>query len=120
MINNPGVVTERDPDTVRCPNVVYDSDQRLPKGELPDGCIVQAPEPAIEVRSTDVRRKEWHKKAGEYLEAGVVNVCIVDPDAKSVHVFSADQPVRVLTDDDWTLPEFLPGFLIPLAQLFTV
>ncbi len=118
--NDSGVLTEQNPDTVRGPDVVYYSYQKVPKGQLPDGYIDVAPELAIEIRSSDTRWKNLHKKIGEYLEAGVLVVCVVDPDAKTVHVFSADQPVRILTaGDEWTLPEILPGFSVSLAALFT-
>jgi len=117
--NDSGVFTERDPDTVRGPDVVYYSYQRVPKGTLPDGYIDAVPELAIEIRSAETRWKNLHKKVGEFLDIGVTNVCVVDPDAKTVHVFSADQPVRVLSaTEEWTLPEVLPGFSTPLAELF--
>ena len=117
--NDSGVLTERNPDTVRGPEVVYYSYQRVPKGQLPNSYIDAVPELAVEIRSADTRWKSLLKKVGEYIDAGVVNVCVVDPDAKTVHVFSADQPVRVLTvNDDWTLPEVLPEFSTPLSTLF--
>lgn len=118
--NDAGVMTEHDPDTVRGPDVAFFSYQKVPKGGLPDGYIDVPPELVVEIRSAETRWKDLHKKVGEYLEAGVLIVCVVDPDAKTVHVFSADQPVRVLTTaDEWTLPEVLPGFSVRLADFFT-
>lgn len=117
--NDAGVVTEQDPDTVRGPDVVYFSYSKVPKGKLPNDYLDAIPELAIEIRSADSRWKNLLRKVGEYLEAGVTSVCVVDPDAQTVHVFSADQPVRVLTiADEWTLPEVLPGFSVKLSELF--
>jgi Uma2 family endonuclease len=119
LTNDSGVITEHDPDTGRGPDVVYFSYQRGPKGTLPDDYVEAAPELVVEIRSAETRWKLLHKKVGEYLDAGVINVCVVDPGEKTVHIFSADQPVRVLREtDEWTLPEVLPGFSTPLAKLF--
>lgn len=121
LINNVGVLTEREPDTVRSPDIVYCSYDRIPPGRLPDGYPQFAPEVVIEVRSKEDRYQQLLNKVAEYLFAGVTIVCDADPDAQAVRIFSSDQPVRVLTvADDWTLPEVLPGFSIPLASLFTV
>lgn len=98
--NDSGVQTERDPDTVRGPDVAYYSYQRVPEGKLPDGYLSAVPELAVEIRSAETRWKNLHKKVGEFLDAGVINVCVVDPDVQTVHVFSADQPVRGLTVAD--------------------
>lgn len=117
--NDSGVLTEQDPDTVRGPDVVFYSYHKVPKGTLPDDYLSAIPELAIEIRSADSRWKNLLRKVGEYLEAGVTSVCVVDPDAQTVHVFSADQPVRVLTiADEWTVPDVLPGFSVKLSELF--
>src|SRR5258708_7465445 len=61
VCNDSGVVTERDPDTVRGPDVSFYSYQRMPKGPLPAGYLPVAPEVTFEVRSPD---DSWtkHKK----------------------------------------------------------
>src|SRR5262245_39441414 len=51
MSNDSGVVTERDPDTVRGADVAYYSFNRLPKGKLPQGYLSVVPELIFEVRS---------------------------------------------------------------------
>jgi Uma2 family endonuclease len=118
VCNDAGVVTERDPDTVRGPDVAYYSYQRIPRGPLPEGYWA-APELAVEVRSDDDRWKDIHHKIGEYLDAGVLTVVVVDPAVQTVHVFSADRPVETLhVDDDLSLEDILPGFRVAVKKLF--
>ena len=44
LTNDSGVITERDPDTVRDADVAYYSYQRVPKGPMPSGIVAAAPE----------------------------------------------------------------------------
>src|SRR5271170_3298337 len=55
MCNDSGVITERDPDTVRGANVAYYSYSRLPKGKLPAGIGPEVPELIVEVCSENDR-----------------------------------------------------------------
>ena len=71
VTNNCGVVTERNPDTVRGPDVAYYSYSKVPKGPLPEG-YWPAPELVFEVRSPSDRWAAITAKATEYLNAGVL------------------------------------------------
>ncbi len=118
--NDSGVITERQPDTVRGPDVAYFSFQRVPPGRLPRrGYLDVTPDLAIEVKSVFDRWSEIDEKIGEYLKAGVLVVCVVDPDTDSVQVHIADKPMRVVgRDEELTLPEVLPGFRVTVRELF--
>ncbi len=117
ITNDGGVITERYPDTVRGADVAFYSFQKVPPGPLPDG-YWPTPELVVEVRSSDDRWADIHKKVGEYLHAGVVNVCVIDPQQRRVHV-SDPETTRVLTEDDaLTFPEVLPGFSVPVTRVF--
>jgi Uma2 family endonuclease len=114
-----GVVTEHDPDTVRGPDVAFYSDQRIPKGPLPQGYWPAAPELVVEIRSRDDRWKDIIHKAGEYLAAGVMTVTVVDPEVQKVHLFSADREAAILNrDDELTFADILPGFSMTVCRLF--
>lgn len=116
--NDSGVVTEREPDTVRGADVAYFSYSSVPRGPLPEG-YWGTPELICEVRSTDDRWTKIVKKVGEYLDAGVSVVWVIDPPALSVHAYSAEHPVQVLrVGDTLECPEILPGFAVPLAKFF--
>lgn len=116
--NDGGVITERDPDTVRGADVAYYSYQKVPRGALPEG-YWPTPELVVEVRSSDDRWPQIYKKVGEYLDAGVVVVCVVDPPTRSLHILRADQGAQILSETDTlTLPDILPGFAEPISRIF--
>jgi Uma2 family endonuclease len=58
-------------------------------------------------------------KAGELLNAGVTVVCIADPDREKIELHRVDDPVQILkSDETLELPDVLPGFSVPVRQLF--
>jgi Uma2 family endonuclease len=117
--NNSGVVTERGPDSVRGPDVSFYSYAKLPKGPVPAGYPSVPPDIVFEVLSPDDRWPKALAKAGEYLDAGVGAVCVLDPARADVQVFTADEPVRVLTaDDELTLLAFIPGLRVAVRRFF--
>jgi Uma2 family endonuclease len=119
VTNDSGVVTERDPDTVRGPDVSYYSYKRVPKGALPEGYLDIAPDAAFEVLSPTDSWSATMAKVGELLNAGVLVVCVLDPQTESVTVWDNDGPPSVLKKGDTlTLPSILPGFELPIARLF--
>ena len=63
--NDSGIITERDPDTVRGADVAFYSYQRAPKGPLPNGLLPVAPELVFEVLSPTDRWSDVHIKVAE-------------------------------------------------------
>jgi Uma2 family endonuclease len=119
LSNDSGVITERDPDTVRGADVAYDSFERVPKGPLPTGLLAVAPDLIFEVLSPSDRWSEVQVKVGEYLDAGVRAVCVVDDDTRSVHIFRLEQPTRVNKgSDEFTLPDVLAGWSLATSRFF--
>jgi Uma2 family endonuclease len=119
LSNDSSMVTERDPDTVRGPDVSYYSFERVPKGPLPAGLLDVAPDVVFEVLSPSDRWSEVQEKVAEYLDAGVRAVCIVDDDTRSVHVFWPDSPLRVFkAEDEFALPDTLAGFGAKVQRFF--
>lgn len=115
--NDSGVVTERDPDTLRGADVSYYSFDRLPRGPLRDGYFNVPPELVFEVRSPDDRWGEILQNVGEYLSAGVKVVCVVDPATDTAQVHRNDQPpVTAGRDDTLDLDDAVPGFRPRLAE----
>lgn len=112
-----GYYLERDPDTVRGPDVAFISKERLdPDAEvLGFGDIV--PDLAVEVISPSDTYAEVTAKVNEYLSAGVRMVWVVDPAFHRVTVY----PGGVILSDDDTLSggEVVPGFSVPLPRLFS-
>ncbi len=119
MSNDSGVITERDPDTVRGPDVAYHSFERLPRGPLSKGYGPEVPELVVEVRSTHDRWRDVLEKVMEFLDAGVLVVLVLDPDAQSAHVFAANDPPRTFgPDDELTIPSMLAGFSTRVGRFF--
>ncbi len=117
--NDSGVITERGPDSVRGPDVAFYSFAKVPKGPLTDGYLQVPPELVFEVLSPDDRWPKVLAKVAEYLEAGVLLVCVANPKKSSINLFRPDEPDRMLgIDDEWSAPEVLGDFRIPVRRFF--
>jgi Uma2 family endonuclease len=118
--NDSGIVTERGPDTVRGGDVEFYSYSRVPRGPLPRGYLTVVPELVIEVRSPGDRWGRIMTKVGEYLEAGVTLVCVLDEQTETARVYRQEEPPeQVFTaDQDLILPEVLPDFRVPVRRFF--
>lgn len=81
-------VNEED-ETVRGADVLFISYARLPHGPVPDD-LKQSPELVVEVRSPSDRRGQLFGEVGEYLEAGVIAVVVIDPNTETVSVYRND------------------------------
>jgi Uma2 family endonuclease len=118
VINDSGVVTKRDPDTVRGPDVFVLRRDRLPGGKIPIGNFPIAPEVCIEVRSPHDRWPEIIQKVGEYLAIGVQEIWVIDPDTRRVHVYFADTEPDVLEVGATLRSRALPEFECPVEEFF--
>ncbi len=80
-----------------------------------------APDLAVEVVSPSDRMEAVHAKMENYLASGTRLVWLVWPDTQTVTVHAPDAETRTRTAND-TLDggEVLPGFAVPVAELFTV
>jgi Uma2 family endonuclease len=116
--NDSGVITERDPDTVRGTNVCYFSLDRVPGGKLEPRRIDLVPNICVEVLSHFDRWREVHHKIDEYLERGVNEVWVVDPQKRQVQVFRAEESPVTFAEGDELTSEELPGFNCRLAEFF--
>jgi Uma2 family endonuclease len=120
VANNAGIITERDPDSVRGADFAFYSYQRLPKGTLAKkGYLAVTPDLAVEVKSPDDRWKDILAKVAEYLNAGVAVVCVFDPGRSTVTVYHPDHPEKTYAEDETlTLPDVLPGFSVVVRRFF--
>jgi Uma2 family endonuclease len=116
--NGTGFISERDPDTVRGPDVSFWSRERLP--EVPEGYISIAPDLIVEVVSPSDHYSRVQTKVREYLRRGVRMIWVVDPEDRSVTVYRSHQQGAIL-EESATLSgeDVLPGFTCPVAELFT-
>lgn len=118
--NDAGVITQRDPDTVRGPDLAFFSYERLPREQEPIGYPTVAPDLVFEVLSPTDRMSDVLDKVAEYLQSDVRVVCLVDPASRQVEVFRDEEPLQHFTvAEQLSIPDVLPGFVLPVKNLFT-
>ena len=118
--NDAAIVTERNPDTVRGPDLCYYSEARWPRSEIGRTPLPPvAPDLAVEVVSPSNRPGAMLRKVGEYLDAGVLLIWVVDPRSRTLTMYRPDAAAVVLREDQTIedLPE-LPGFHCAVADIF--
>jgi Uma2 family endonuclease len=117
--NDSAIITRRNPDTVRGPDVAFYSYDRLPRGPLPASYGPEMPELVVEVRSPNDRWVEVLAKVSEYLTAGVLFVLVLDGDRQMAHLFGAEDVIRMLgPDDEFSVPEVLGDFRVLIRRFF--
>lgn len=115
--NNTGVITRRNPDSVRGPDVAYWSKERLPV--VPVGFIDVAPDLVVEVLSPSNTSKEIREKIKEYFEKGVKMVWVVAPEDRTLTIYRVPDEGRLLHDSATVTGEdILPGFTCKVSELF--
>lgn len=116
--NDTGVILERDPDTVRGPDVaVYEDAARF--ADLHPKCGENPPRLAVEVLSPNDRARQVTRKVTDYLRCRVDLVWLIDPEDRSVTVYRRDQgPVRFDVSGELTGGDLLPGLVCRVADLF--
>jgi Uma2 family endonuclease len=112
-----GTITERDPDTVRGPDVYFFSIERMP--ERPTGYADIAPDLVVEIRSPSDRSATIREKVREYLAAGTRLVWVVDPETRTVMVYAGNMRGLELDESETiTGGEVLPTFTCKVADFF--
>lgn len=113
-----GVYTNHSPDTVRGVDLAYMSHERFAHVKSPSYLDV-APELIVEIMSPHDAWSEVQEKLAEYFAIEVKVVWVVDPKLKQVHRYRAVNDVQLFkADDALTCEELLPGFVLPLAELW--
>ena len=119
LVGDPGVKVERDPDTVRGPDVAVISAERLPLDQRVSGYTDVIPELVVEVKSPNDSRDQINDKAQMWLRHGVLLVWVVYPDERTVEAHHADQGVVLYREDDeLDGMDVLPGFACAVRPLF--
>jgi Uma2 family endonuclease len=103
---------------VRAPDVSFVARGRFEGDVPPDGFSPVPPDLAVEVLSPDDRSRQLLDKLGEYLDAGVRLVWVVDPRSRSASTYRSLLDVRRLgTADALDGEDVLPGFRCPLEEI---
>ena len=114
-----GVWLERDPDTVREPDIAYFSAEKIPPGVRVTGYAETPPNLVVEVVSPSNTIREVNDKAFMWLGYGVRLVWVVYPDSRSIDVYQSGRAVTTLTEQD-SLDglDVLPGFTCAVSDVF--
>ena len=119
LSNDTGVITERDPDTVRGADISFYSYARVPRGPLPDHYLEIAPDLVVEVVSPSDRWPKVLAKVAEYLDAGTSAVLVLDDSRRVAHLYRADGATLLLgVADELTVPEMLGDFSVRVGRFF--
>ncbi len=105
---------------IRSPDTCFVSGGRFSEGHLPEGFADLAPDLAVEVISPGDRARHVFDKVGEYLEAGVRLVWVIDPKRRRAVVYRSLSEVRELGEaDELDGEDVLPGFRCRLNDILS-
>ena len=114
-----GIWLERDPDTVREPDIAYISAEKIPLDADIPGYSEVVPDLVVEVRSPNDSLREAREKALMWLDFGVRLVWVAHPETRTVDVCFPDGSVLTLTqNDNLDGGAVLPGFSCPVRDIF--
>lgn len=106
-----------DPDTVRAPDVAFIARSRASSIPM-RGYAAVAPDLVAEIGSPGDRRGELLARVGDWLDAGVRLVWIIDPVRKEAQVHRHDGSIGIFAVDQAVSGEdVLPGFHFTVAEL---
>jgi Uma2 family endonuclease len=114
-----GFRIRKDPDTTVGIDVAYISPELAaktpPKARLVDGVPILA----VEILSPSDQHEDVAEKVQEYLDAGVSLVWVIDPIFRTVEVHRPEaEPEQFNTRQELTAEPHLPGFRVPVAEIF--
>ena len=114
-----GVWLERDPDTVREPDIAYFSAAKIPLDAMDTGYAEVPPDLVVEITSPSTGRREAQDKALMWLSYGVDLVWVVQLDTRIVDAYQPNRAVVTLIEKD-TLDghDVLPGFTCAVSEVF--
>ncbi len=107
------------PSTRRSPDLAVILGDR--REELRDAKVIAIiPDIAVEVLSPSETTRMIVRKLEQYFRAGVKEVWLIDPDAKTVEVWTDPHPPeRELAEGDTLVSALLPGFSLKIEALFS-
>ena len=118
-VTDAGVRLERNPDTVREPDIAFFLADKWPPGVEIPGYIEIIPDLVVEIASPSDRPSQIRGKAQMWISYGVPLVWVVYPNTRTVDTYPSDGPVVTLGEDD-TLDggDVLPGFTCTVRDIF--
>ena len=117
-----GVWIERDPDTVRAPDIAFFSAEQDPPGvEILPGYSRNVPVLVVEVRSPNDSLAYMREKALMWLRHGARMVWNVHPDSRTVDVYRRGHSTITLEEgDELDGYDVIPGFACKISEVFEI
>jgi Uma2 family endonuclease len=114
-----GFLVDRNPDTIRAPDVAFVSKERMGDGRPPKKFWSFAPDLAVEVVSPSETAESIQERVREWFAAGTRAVWLLYPSLSAVHVYRSPTDVHILQKGDILSGEdVLPGFTCAVGDLF--
>ena len=108
-------------DHVRAPDVSYIVQERIDALVGNSYYFPGPPDLAIEILESGDRPEDVAEKILDLLEAGCIAVITADTRTHSVHIHRSSTDVVTLTESDvLEIPELIPGWSMPVADIFSL
>lgn len=118
IANDTGLILERDPDTVRGPDVALYL-EKTKYQQLKTKYSERLPKLVVEALSPTDRQGKMQKRINQFLEKGVAMVWLLDPDAETLTIYLPNrQPVVLERDEEVRDLKLLPDFRCKVADFF--
>lgn len=122
VASGPGARYRKLPGLMLTPDVAFASWGRHPGRHVQKEAVAgMVPELVVEIVDEDDTPKAMEEKRGVYFEAGVLSIWIVHPRRRIIAVYDhrvPDAPALHAGNDVIEMTEILPGFRLPLADVF--
>lgn len=120
LANDAGLLLERDPDTVRGPDISLYVDNRKLK-ELEKKWAKRLPKLIVEVMSPNDRMGKMLNRISKFLKKGVAMVWLLDPEDETLTIFMHNKEPMVLErDEEVSGLKALPEFRCKVADFFAM
>jgi Uma2 family endonuclease len=108
-----------DPDTTVGIDIVYVSAEVAARQPADTRLIDGVPVLAVEILSPSATLDQVNEKIDDYLAAGVALVWVIDPHRRTIQIIRPGaEPEFVNIRQELSGEPHLPGFRVPVAQLF--
>ncbi len=119
MASDTGIILERNPDTVREPDIAFISAAKMPIGIDIPGYSEAVPDLVVEIASPNDSRREVDDKVQMWLSYGVRLAWAVFPNTRTVESHpQRGAPTLLTATDALDGADVLPGFTCKLSDIF--
>lgn len=113
-----GFLIAENPDTVRALDFAFIQSSRVTPETVAPTWVSVIPDLVLEVVSTGDRETEVASKTRMWLDAGVGLVWVVYPARREIVIHRTDSATTLAETDTLTGEDVVPGFALPVAEVF--